>query len=150
MSSLLHLATAEDETRLLPMIAAYHEFEGIESDDARNGDAIRPLLEGSPHGAIWFVGPKMAPVGYVAVSFGWSIELGGMDGFIDEFWIREKVRGRGMGGEALHALMGTLKAAGVKALHLEVDPENTLASRLYTRAGFRKRPFNLMTWTAAR
>ncbi len=150
MSSLLHLATAADEERLIPMIAAYHAFEGIESDDARNADAIRPLLEGSPHGAIWLVGPKMAPVGYVAVSFGWSIELGGMDGFVDEFWIREKVRGRGMGSDALHVLIGTLKDAGVKALHLEVDPENTRASRLYTRAGFRKRPFNLMTWTASR
>ncbi len=149
MSSLLHLATTEDEDRLLPMIAAYHELEGIESTEARNIGAVRPLLEGSPHGAIWFVGPKMAPVGYIAVSFGWSIELGGMDGFVDEFWIREKVRGRGMGGEAMHVLIGTLKAAGVKALHLEVNPENTRASRLYTRAGFRKRPFNLMTWTAA-
>ncbi|MEM9972243.1 MAG: GNAT family N-acetyltransferase, partial [Pseudomonadota bacterium] len=68
---------------------------------------------------------------------------------IDEFWIREAVRGRGMGGEALGALVATLKEAGVKALHLEVAAENTRASRLYTRVGFRKRPFGLMTWRAA-
>ncbi|MEM9972020.1 MAG: GNAT family N-acetyltransferase [Pseudomonadota bacterium] len=148
MSTLLHLATDADEARLIPMIAAYHAFEGIESDETHIADAIRPLLSGSPHGAIWLVGPKMAPVGYVAVSFGWSIELGGMDGIIDEFWIREAVRGRGMGGEALGALVATLKEAGVKAHHLEVAAENTRASRLYTRVGFRKRPFGLMTWRA--
>lgn len=148
MSSLVHLATPADAERLLPMIAAYHAFEGIESDDASNAEAIAPLLEGSPHGAIWLVGPKMAPVGYIAVSFGWSIELGGMDGFVDEFWIREKVRGRGMGGEALHALIATLREAGVKALHLEVATDNARAARLYTRSGFRRRPYNLMTWTA--
>ena len=148
MSSLLHLAKPEDEKRLLPMIAAYHAMEGIESTDDRNAEAIRPLLDGSPHGAIWMVGPKMAPVGYIAVSFGWSIELGGMDGFVDEFWVREKVRGRGMGSEALHVLIGTLREAGMKALHLEIAADNARASRLYTRAGFRRRPFNLMTWTA--
>ena len=33
MTSLLHLATQTDLERLLPMVNAYHEFEGIEEDD---------------------------------------------------------------------------------------------------------------------
>ena len=119
MSQLLHLATPTDLDRLLPMVAAYHAFEGIESDDAHREAALRPLLEGSPHGAIWLIGPKIAPVGYVCVSFGWSLELDGLDGMIDEFWIREKVRGRGMGSEALAALQKALRDAGVRALSLE-------------------------------
>ncbi len=148
MSKPLHLATLDDLERVLPMIKAYHAFENIESDEAHRISAVTPLLEGSPHGAIWFIGPKMAPVGYVAVSFGWSIEMGGMDGFIDEFWIREKVRGRGMGGEAMSALLKTLKAANVKAMHLEVNQENLRAQTLYQRLGFQNRQFGLMTWKA--
>ncbi|MDD9921415.1 MAG: GNAT family N-acetyltransferase [Boseongicola sp.] len=148
MSQLLHLAGPDGLERLLPMVAAYHEFEGIETTEDHRREAIAPLLDGSPHGAIWFVGPKMAPVGYIAVSFGWSIELGGMDGFIDEFWIREKVRGRGMGTEVLAALLATLKDAGVQALHLEVAKSNEDAQRIYSRAGFSLRPYGLMTWTA--
>ena len=87
MSQLLHLADASDLPRLLPMVETFHREAGIESSAAHREGAVVPLLEGSPLGAIWMIGPKMAPVGYVCVSFGWSIELGGMDGMIDELWI---------------------------------------------------------------
>lgn len=148
MTQILHLAAESDIEKLAPMIAAYHALEGIETDEDHRRAAVAPLLEGSPHGAIWLIGPKMSPVGYVAVTFGWSIEMGGLDGFIDEFWIREKVRGRGMGSEAVATLIKSLKGAGLRALHLEVSPGNTRAQSLYGRLGFERRPFNLMTWTA--
>ena len=145
MKKLLHLAATGDLERLLPMVAAYHAYEGIAQDDDTRRAALTPLLEGSPHGAVWFIGPRIAPVGYVAVAFGWSIELGGMEGFIDELFIREAVRGRGMATEALATLIPSLEAAGVRALHLEVDPQNEGARRIYARAGFADRPFSLMT-----
>ncbi|MEO9824928.1 MAG: GNAT family N-acetyltransferase [Paracoccaceae bacterium] len=144
MSQILHLAGADEVEKLLPMVARYHANEGIELTDEERAAAVAPLLEGSPLGAVWFIGPKMAPVGYVAVSFGWSIEMGGMDAFIDELWVREKVRGRGMGSEALAALIPALTQAGVKALHLEVADGNP-AERIYKRAGFKRRTFTLMT-----
>ena len=146
MSQLLHLASSDDLERLLPMVAAFHGEVGIESTPEARERAVTPLLEGNPLGALWMIGPKMAPVGYVCVSFGWSIELGGMDAMIDELWIREKVRGRGMGSEALDALKKALGAAGVTALHLEGVGEG--ATRLYERSGFRRRPHALLTWTA--
>ena len=144
MSQILHLAGTEDGEKLLSMVARYHAAEGIDLSDEARADAVAPLLAGSPLGAVWFIGPKMAPVGYVAVSFGWSIEMGGMDAFIDELWVREKVRGRGMGSEALAALIPALTEAGVKALHLEVSDGNP-AERIYKRAGFKRRSFTLMT-----
>lgn len=148
MTQVLHLAGPDDLDKVARMVAQYHAFEGIESDETTRAAAITPLLEGSPHGAVWLIGPKMAPVGYIAVSFGWSIELGGLDGVIDEFWIREAVRGRGMGGEALIALQKTLRDAGVSALSLEVAHGNAAAQRLYGRAGFAPRNYQFMTWIA--
>ncbi len=148
MTQVLHLAGKEDLDRLEKMVASYHSFEGIESDEEHRRAALEPLLKGSPHGAVWMIGPQMAPVGYVAVSFGWSLELGGLDGVLDEFWIREKIRGRGMGTEALTALQKTLKGAGVLALSLEVAKGNDTASRLYERAGFARRDYQFMTWRA--
>jgi len=146
MSQLLHLADPSDATRLLPMVERFHGESGLDTTADHREAAVMPLLEGSPLGAIWMIGPKMAPVGYICVSFGWSIEMGGMDGIIDEFWIREKVRGRGMGSEALDALKKALGAAGVAALHLEGIGDG--ATRLYERAGFRRRPHALLTWYA--
>lgn len=145
MSS-LRLATLDDLDRLLPLVAGFHAEAGIEQDDDTRRGALTPLLEGSPHGAIWMIGPRVAPVGYVAVSFGWSIEFGGIDAFLDEIYVRERVRGRGMGSEALAALSRALSGQSVKAIHLEVDTDNERARALYERMGFQSRNrYHLMT-----
>ena len=146
MSAALHLAKPDDLTRLQKLVAAFHAHEGIKQSDEAREEALLPLLEGSPHGAAYMIGPKNGPVGYIVVSFGYSVEMGGIDGFIDEFYIRENVRGRGMGGEVLCALMPALADYGVKALHLEVARDNAKAKRLYARLGFEPREnYHLMT-----
>ncbi len=147
--STLHLARPDDLDRLEPMVAAYHGFERIDSTEDARRAALAPLLDGTPHGVAYLIGPRRAPVGYIVISFGYSVELGGIDGFIDEFYIRERVRGRGMGSEVLHSLLPALSEHGVKALHLEVDHDNARARRLYERAGFKSREqYHLMTRTA--
>lgn len=146
MSASLHLATPDDLDQLEPLVAAYHGFEGIQSTSEHRLRALGPLLNGTPHGVAYLIGMRRAPVGYIVVSFGYSVELGGIDGFIDEFFIRQNVRGRGMGSEVLAKLMPALGQHGVKALHLEVNPGNARAQRIYTRAGFRLRDgYHLMT-----
>lgn len=145
MSS-LRLATLDDLERLLPLVAGFHAEEGIEQDDDTRRGALSPLLEGSPHGAIWMIGPRVAPVGYIAVSFGWSIEFGGIDAFLDEIYVRERVRGRGMGSEALAALVRALTGQGITAMSLEVDTDNQRVRALYERMGFQSRSrYHLMT-----
>jgi ribosomal protein S18 acetylase RimI-like enzyme len=131
------------------MVAAYHAEEGIDSDEPHRRAGLGPLLEGSPLGAAYLIGPRVGPVGYIVLSFGWSLEFAGMDGFVDEFWIRPGVRGRGMGSEVLAALVPALEAAGLKALHLEAGAANARVQRLYARHGFVRRDgYHLMTRTA--
>lgn len=146
MSAALHLAKPEDLPRLQALVAAFHAHGGIEQTDAARAKSLMPLLQGSPHGAAYLVGPRRGPVGYIIVSFGYSVKMGGISGFIDEFYIRENVRGRGMGGEVLRALIPALAEYGVVALNLEIDHNNANASRLYTRLGFAARQnHHLMT-----
>lgn len=142
----LHLATAADIERLLPLVRAFHQEAAITVDEDTRFEALRPLLDGSPHGAIWLVGPARAPIGYVVICFGWSIEFGGMDGFVDELYIRPSVRGRGIGTEVLMALPKTLSASGLKALHMEVSRVAVRIQESYRRAGFQPRQdYMLMT-----
>lgn len=146
MKSLLHLADASDVEKMLPLLAAFHVEMGIEMTDEAREAALRPLLEGIPHGAAYLIGPRRAPVGYLILSFGWSIEFGGIDGFLDEIYVRPAVRGRGMGGDAILALLKALKQSEFKALHLEVE-HGGRAPALYERLGFRPRQhYGLMTW----
>ncbi len=135
----LHLASADDVSKLLPLVSALHADQGFGTDDAHREASILPLLEGSPHGAVWLIGPRRAPVGYIVVSFGWSVEFGGMDATVDELYVRPAVRGRGMASEALNALAQALRQSAIKVLHLETVRSNEGAIRLYQRCGFAQR-----------
>lgn len=134
--SLLHLANTADLEQLLPLVVAFHADSGRGADASDPREAVLPLLEGSPHGAVWLIGPRRAPVGYVAVSFGWSMEHGGVRAMIDEIYVRQAVRGRGMGFEALNGIAKALGAGGVKVLHLAVDRADERTQRFYHRARF--------------
>lgn len=148
MSAALTLATSDHLGTLAPLVAAFHAEAGIGMDEGARAAALAPLLAGSPHGAAYLIGPPRAPIGYIIVSFGYSVEFGGMDGFVDELFIRPGVRGRGVASEVLHTLPRALAAAGLKALHLEVATRNETAQRLYGRAGFKMRTgYHLMTRT---
>ncbi|MEE4118870.1 MAG: GNAT family N-acetyltransferase [Paracoccaceae bacterium] len=138
MSARLHLCGAEALGRLDPMVAAFHDETAVESDAAHRRAGLMPLLEGSPYGAVYLIGPERAPVGYLIVTFSWSLEFGGMDATLDEIWIRPAVRGRGMAREALEALIGALRPAGVAAISLEVERGGP-AEQLYAGLGFEGR-----------
>ncbi|QFT63631.1 Acetyltransferase (GNAT) family protein [Roseivivax halotolerans] len=135
----LHLASPGDAEKLLPLVAAFHTEMGFGTDAEHQAQAIAPLLDGSPHGAIWLVGPRKAPVGYIVITFGWSVEFGGLDAIVDEVYVRPAVRRRGMGGEALNEIAKALKDAGVHALHLEVAQSDDQAQNFYSRARFKTR-----------
>ena len=146
--NLLHLATPQDREKLLILIQRYHAFEGLQTTDQDRDAALDVLFSGDVQAAIWLIGPRKSPVGYIAVSFGFSIELGGRDAIIDEFFIRDSVRGRGMGSQTLAAIVPLLREYGVRSLHMEVSRDNSGARRLYQRAGFQARDsYHLMTQT---
>lgn len=146
MSTALHLARPEHLDRLVALSGAFAAETGQGGDDDHRRAALVPLLEGSPHGVAYLIGPPRAPVGYVVVSFGWSLEFGGLDGFVDELYIRPAVRGRGMASDVLSSLPKALADAGMRALHLEVHRDQDRARRLYGKAGFALRDgYHLMT-----
>ncbi|MEM1235662.1 MAG: GNAT family N-acetyltransferase [Pseudomonadota bacterium] len=135
----LHRATSDDLDRLTPLVAAFHAEEGLDTDEPHRLRGIKPLLKGSPHGEFFLIGPRMAPAGYAMVCYGWSLEYGGLDAYLDEFYLRPAVRGRGIAGDVLHELSQYLADKGAGALALEVDHDNTAAITAYQRSGFEQR-----------
>jgi len=135
MTTAINLGGPADDERLLSLMARYHEERGLDYDDAHRAKVAAPLLEGSPLGAVWLIGPQRAPLGYVLVTFGWSVRLGGMIGWVEEVFIRPSVRSRGIGTEVLHAIAVTLGPAGIEALQVRVDGDERLA-RFCKRVGF--------------
>ena len=146
MSAAVNLAGEDSVALCLALMEKHHSEQGLPYDDDHRLAVASPLLAGNPLGAIWLIGPARAPLGYVLVTFAWSIEAGGMVGWISEIYMRPSVRKRGIGTETLHAVAVALRAGGVKALHADVGtPDNPLI-HFWNRVGFRTdRTHNVVT-----
>ena len=142
----LRRATINDLESLLPLVAAYHEFEGIDTSAEQRIDALRFLLGEQEFGALWLISEASRLAGYIALCKGYSIEFGGFDGFVDEFYLEPEFRGRGIGEIVLDRVDQMARQLDIRALHLEVARDNRRARRLYREAGFEAREkYVLMT-----
>ena len=146
MSIEIRLASIRHIDELLPLVAAFHAVEGTELDEASRRSSIAGLLIEPDHGPVWMIHDEGRLAGYIAICYGYSIEFGGRDGFIDEFYLAEPFRGKGTGRKVLQLVLAKLKENGVRALHLEVARDNPGARKLYESEGFRMRDkYHLMS-----
>jgi GNAT superfamily N-acetyltransferase len=132
--------TPDNVDDLLPLVRGYHEFEQIElADDLRRASIAR-LLSNPQFGTIWGIFEQEQLLGYIAICPSYSIECGGQDAFVDEFFITEHARGRGIGYWALSQVKTLTAEEGLYALHLIVGENNARAANLYQKLGFEERP----------
>jgi GNAT superfamily N-acetyltransferase len=133
----LRPATSADLPDLLHMVASYHSHEGITPRPASAlSDTLRGLLDHPDRGRIWLILHNDQPAGYLAIAFGYSIELGGREAAIDEIFVNPDHRGKGLGAKALTTFLDWAEGENLVAIHLDVAPKNDGARRLYARFGF--------------
>ena len=94
---------------------------------------------------MWIIHLGGAAVGYIVLTLSYSLEFDGRDAFVDELYVEEGYRGRGVGGLALRLAADTCQTMGIRALHLEVGRENLRARAVYEKAGFEDRNNHLLT-----
>lgn len=134
----LRSATLDDVPVLLPRMRALNAHEGITISNEAHEAALRRLLAAASLGGVWVI-EDGGVIGYAVVTFGYDLEFGGRDAFLTELWIDDAARGHGAGTAALALLDGELRTRDVRALHLQVRPDNP-ALRLYERNGFERSP----------
>lgn len=135
-----------DLASLLPLVKSYHQFEGIASTGTSRREAVSALLSHSDWGDIYALIEGEQVIGYIALCKGFSIEFGGWDAFIDEFFILEQHRNKGHGTQALRNLLEIVRSSDIQAVHLEVAQDNSKALALYSKLGFELRQgFHLMS-----
>lgn len=145
MTDLLRRARVDDLDPLLELNRSFYAEAGYAWDAAAAEGALKQLIEGAGLGRLWLITGEVGVVGYVAVTFGFSIEFAGRDAFVDELFVREAFRGQGWANRALEAAEAECVALGVCALHLEVEHDNDPALSLYDKRGYALRDRKLLT-----
>lgn len=138
-------ARAADVPALLDLVAAFYAGEGYPFDRSGARRAVTALLRDPGRGWVWVVERGATPVGYVVVTLAYSLEYLGRTAFVDEIYVVPAERGRGLGSKALALVERASAAAGIRAIHLEVERSNPKAHALYRRRGFDDRGRLLLT-----
>lgn len=138
--SLEHPDTFE---RMLGPMRDYYGFDGLEFNPERQQGALEAMLR-EDRGRAWLVLNGAEVVGYAVVVFSFSLEYGGLEVELDEFFLRPEARGQGIGRAAMNLVLGEVAALGAVVVRLETEAENEDARAFYRRLGFRDLERRLM------
>jgi len=140
-------AMSADTDRLIEMMRDLWNHDAVAFNEAASRRGLDVIFRGDaspPAGRIWIIEHDASPVGYLVLTFAFSLEFGGWHAFVDELYIRDGFRSRGWGSQALDLAVATCRELGMSALLLEADLRNDRATALYRRRGFHEHRRRLM------
>ncbi|MBI1744245.1 GNAT family N-acetyltransferase [Candidatus Acetothermia bacterium] len=138
-------ATEKNADTLIWLMCELYKYDHTAFDPAAHRIALENLLKSDAYGKVWLIELEQEVIGYVVLVFGYSLEFHGRDAIIDELFIVEKYRRRGIGTRVLLFLEEVCRTNDVRALHLEVEHANTSAQAFYRKVGFTDHHRYLMT-----
>ena len=138
-------AEHSDADALLSMMRGLYEHDASPFDEGSARAALARMLGEESYGLAYLITLGEEVAGYLVLTFGFSLEFGGRDAFVDELFVRAEFPGRGLGSGALRFAEEVCRGRGVRALRLEVERANAAAQAVYRRAGFAAHDRLLMT-----
>ena len=96
---------------------------------------FQEIAAGSPYVRGYIIEQDGMPAGYALLALTYSNEVGGMAVWVEEVYIREAFRGRGLGAH-FFAWLRAEYGQSARRFRLELTPGNEGAARLYARLGF--------------
>jgi GNAT superfamily N-acetyltransferase len=146
VSLTFQVAGAEDLRELLAMMREMQQDDpwSVPFQEREAATAAERLLRDPSLGRVWFIRGQDEIVGYIVMTFDYSLEYRGRGAWVDELFVRGSHRGKGIGTQALDFFLGQAKEFGAAVAHLEVNHGNP-ALELYRRVGFEDHKRYLMT-----
>lgn len=126
---------------LAEMVKEFHREDDIYFHRKKVEAALRELINGGKLGRVWVIAVDTAIIGYVILTYAFSMEFLGRDGLLDEFFIRKPWRGAGIGRKVLKEVIGYARKEGLTAIHLEVSAKKRDVERFYESMGFEVRDY---------
>ncbi|MEZ5649813.1 MAG: GNAT family N-acetyltransferase [Burkholderiaceae bacterium] len=130
-------ATIDDVHRLAPLVRAYWRAEEIPAPHGSQiSETLARLLPMTEHCACWLAIADGRPVGYLLAVYVLSLEHLGMTAEIDECFVRDDQRGRGLGAALLATAEDEFRSRGCINASMQVARLNEGAQRFYARQGY--------------
>ena len=130
-------AQADQLDRLLPLVAAYQRFYGVEApDDARNRAFFARFVAPSDLGVLLAAHDEDGvPLGFATVYWTHSSVSAEDVAHMNDLFAVAEARGRGVGRALIEAAKDAARERGLRRLTWMTAPDNATAQRLYDRTG---------------
>ena len=139
----LEIADIEVITQMMQDFYAIDNYP-IDVEVAKN--LFQEFISNEHLGKSWLIYTENEIVGYIILTFIFSFEYGGKIAFVDELFIKETARGKGIGKEAIQFIQREVPKLSLKLLYLEVEPHNENAQKLYLAHDFELHNRKLMKY----
>jgi len=118
------------------MMQDFYAIDNYPMDVEVAKNLFQEFISNEHLGKSWLIYSENEIVGYIILTFVFSFEYGGKIAFVDELFIKETARGKGIGKEAIQFIQREVPKLSLKLLYLEVEPHNENAQKLYLAHDF--------------
>lgn len=125
-----------DISIITQMMQDFYAIDNYPMDVEVTKNLFREFISNEHLGKSWMIYSENEIVGYIILTFIFSFEYGGKIAFVDELFIKETARGKGIGKEAIQFIQREVPKLSLKLLYLEVEPHNENAQKLYLAHDF--------------
>lgn len=131
--------------RAFELHTALYSHEGLPSRDPAREQAMAELMAHPDLGGTWMILADGVVAGYVVLTVCYSLEFHGRFGLLDELYLDEPWRGKGIARDTLAFIDRECRRRGLQAVRLETAHTNERALSVYQKAGYRVDSRHLLT-----
>jgi GNAT superfamily N-acetyltransferase len=121
----------EELEEVLPLVAGYQSFYRAEPDDERNRTFFARFLHPSEEGILLGAWSDQGLVGFATLYWFHSSTQAADTVLMNDLFVREDVRGGGVGRALIDAALAEVRRRGARHLEWYTAPDNVTAQRLY-------------------
>jgi len=141
----IKLAESHNIPEILTLMEEFYAIDNYKFDKLKTEKNLQHFIHNKALGRFWMIEVEAKIVGYVCLTFGFSFEYDGKLAFIDELYIKQDFRNKGLGKQAIEFIATLAEELEIKTLHLEVEKHNETGMGLYIKQGFKDTGRHLMT-----
>ena len=125
-----------DIENIIQLMGEFYRIDNYPFDIEISRKLFNQFLTDENLGKAWLILHKNEIVGYVILTYVFSFEYQGKIAFLDELYIRENARGKGIGKETIAFIQQEAAKLSLKIIYLEVETHNDANQKLYIANDF--------------
>jgi GNAT superfamily N-acetyltransferase len=128
-------ARLEEADELLPLMRAYCDFYESSPPDQGVLEMARTLISDPSQGVVFIAREGERAVGFATLDWKWSMLKGAKIGFLEDLYVLEELRGRGIADALIAVCAERCRELGMPAMQWLTQPHNRRAQAVYDRTG---------------